>query len=74
MLGDQETPTISFHKETKLLIAVGDPAKLETIDAVLKALSSAPTPRNPAAAAFMERYGIQQPLPAKPAEKPKTEN
>ena len=30
--------TISFHKDTKLLIAVGEPSKLETIDAVLKAL------------------------------------
>jgi hypothetical protein len=35
-------PKISFHKETKLLIAVGDPDKLQTIDAVLKALE--PTP------------------------------
>jgi hypothetical protein len=39
MLGEKETPSISFHKETKLLIAVGEPAKLETIDAVLKALN-----------------------------------
>ena len=43
MLGDDDTPKISFHKETKLLIAVGDPGKLETIDAVLNALRSAPT-------------------------------
>src|SRR5690606_32388061 len=35
MLGEKETPNISFHKETKLLIAVGEPRKLETIDAVL---------------------------------------
>ena len=80
MLGDQETPTISFHKETKLLIAVGDPAKLETIDAVLKALSPAPTPGG----AFSDRIntiiqksaagGSSPPPPAKPAEKPKTEN
>ncbi len=78
MLGDQETPTISFHKETKLLIAVGDPAKLETIDAVLKALQPAPTPGT-----FQERLnalmqnppaGGSSPPPAKPAEKPKTEN
>ena len=40
MLGDTETPNISFHKETKLLIAVGEAEKLETIDAVLKALST----------------------------------
>jgi hypothetical protein len=38
MMGDKDTPTISFHKDTKLLIAVGEPSKLETIDAVLKAL------------------------------------
>ena len=44
MLGDKETPAISFHKETKLLIAVGEPAKLETIDAVLQALQ--PPPEN----------------------------
>ena len=29
---------LSFHKETKLLIAVGDPTQLDAIDAVLKAL------------------------------------
>lgn len=38
MLGEKETPTISYHQETELLIAVGEPGKLETIDAVLKAL------------------------------------
>jgi hypothetical protein len=45
MLGDStSTPSISFHKETKLLIAVGEPGKLEVIDAVLKALE-APKPK-----------------------------
>jgi hypothetical protein len=38
MLGETARPTISFHKDTKLLIAVGEPAKLEIIDAALKAL------------------------------------
>jgi hypothetical protein len=38
MLGDAAPPKISFHKDTKLLIAVGEPGKLETIDAVLRAL------------------------------------
>jgi hypothetical protein len=38
MLGEASPPTISFHKDTKLLIAVGEPSKLEPIDAVLKAL------------------------------------
>ncbi len=40
MLGETNMPSISFHKDTKLLIAVGDPSMLETIDAVLKALGS----------------------------------
>ena len=44
MLGDKETPTISFHKETKLLIAVGEPDKLRVIDDVLKALEPASPP------------------------------
>ena len=43
MLGDDDTPSISFHKETKLLIAVGEPGKLETIDAVLEALRPRPS-------------------------------
>jgi hypothetical protein len=43
MLGETPVPTISFHKDTKLLIAVGEPSKLETIDAVLKALEAART-------------------------------
>ncbi|HEU0039261.1 MAG TPA: hypothetical protein VFR76_08305, partial [Verrucomicrobiae bacterium] len=42
MLGDKETPAISFHKDTKLLIAVGEPNKLETINAVLSALTMPP--------------------------------
>ena len=46
MLGEDDTPKISFHKETKLLIAVGDPEKLETIDAVLQALRSSSGPKN----------------------------
>ena len=44
MLGDKETPTISFHKDTKLLIAVGEPNKLEMINAVLGALTLPPKP------------------------------
>jgi hypothetical protein len=40
MLGDEgaSLPVIKYHKDTKLLIAVGEPSKLETIDAALKAL------------------------------------
>ena len=42
MMDDSDTPTIRFHKETKLLIAVGERSKLETIDAVLMALEPPP--------------------------------
>lgn len=63
MLGDKETPAISFHKDTKLLIAVGEPNKLETIDAVLRALQPRPPPPAPLP-------GLIKP---KPADAPKTE-
>lgn len=42
MMGEGTQPTISFHKETKLLIAVGERSKLETIDAALMALEPPP--------------------------------
>jgi len=67
MLGDKDAPAINFHKDTKLLIAVGDPAKLETIDSVLQALQPAPV-------GFAERLkeintkATVAPTPAKPAE------
>ena len=38
--GDATLPALSFHKETKLLIAVGDYVGLEVIDQVLKALDA----------------------------------
>jgi hypothetical protein len=42
MLGEKSPPTISFHKDTRLLIAVGDADKLQLIDDVLKELSGGP--------------------------------
>jgi hypothetical protein len=48
MLGDADEPSMSFHKDTKLLIAVGEPAKLQIIDSVLRALEA--TLKPPAAA------------------------
>jgi hypothetical protein len=36
---DATRPQISFHKETRLLIAVGDPEKLAVIDGVLQSLN-----------------------------------
>jgi len=56
------TASIRFHKDTKLLIAVGDPSHLETIDAVLSALSGPRTKMPP--------MRPTTPPPAVPAEKP----
>jgi hypothetical protein len=38
MLGESDEPTMSFHKDTRLLIAVGETSRLDIIDSVLKAL------------------------------------
>ena len=43
MMGVTSSPEVSFHKETKLLIAVGEPDKLDVIDNVLKRLSQGKT-------------------------------
>jgi len=40
--GDNPVPTLNYHKETKLLIAVGYPSQLGTIDDALKALRPKP--------------------------------
>ena len=79
MLGDTSPPTISFHKDTKLLIAVGEPSKLETIDAVLQALGGGamPSPVRPGMAPLTQgRRGpaVTGPPMQKPSEKPKSEN
>jgi len=79
MLGDTSPPTISFHKDTKLLIAVGEPSKLETIDAVLQALGGGamPNPARPGMATGPQ--GRRGPAAAgppvqEPSDKPKSEN
>jgi hypothetical protein len=67
MTGDKDTPSISFHKDTKLLIAVGEPGKLETIDAVLKALE--PPVETPVPPPVIDpATGL--PIPAPPVAKP----
>ena len=43
MLGAGPGPAISFHKDTKLLIAVGDEGKLQLIDSVLEQLAKGKT-------------------------------
>ena len=44
MLDQGPGPGMNFHKDTKLLIAVGEPSKLEIIDSVLRALDSQAQP------------------------------
>jgi hypothetical protein len=38
--GETSPPELNYHKETKLLIAYGEPSKLKTIEQVLQALPS----------------------------------
>jgi hypothetical protein len=40
MAGEMPTPELNYHKETKLLIAYGEPNKLQTIQQVLQTLPS----------------------------------
>ena len=40
MAGETPTPELNYHKETKLLIAYGEPNKLQTIQQVLQTLPS----------------------------------
>jgi hypothetical protein len=68
MLGETSQPAISFHKDTKLLIAVGEPSELETIDAALQAL--APPKPQPGPSRVPNRAPSAAPA-ATPAEKPK---
>jgi hypothetical protein len=52
MLGETNTPTISYHKDTKLLIVVGEPSKLQLIDSVLQQLDQGrPQPKREASGA-----------------------
>ena len=73
MMGDTNPPAISFHKDTKLLIAVGEPSKLETIDALLKALGQ-PSPTRMLPGSGSPNRGVSRvPPDQKPAETPKDE-
>jgi hypothetical protein len=54
MAGETSPPEVSFHKDTKLLIAVGDVEKLQIIDSVLQALKPE-TPVNPVLRTLKEK-------------------
>ena len=47
MLGETNPPTLSFHKDTGLLIAVGTPERLQVIDQVLQNLEQPKEQRPP---------------------------
>jgi hypothetical protein len=66
MMGDISTPEISFHKETKLLMAVGEPDKLEVIDNVLRALQPASQPIGIPSAPRLPRFGRPSPSTLSP--------
>ncbi len=68
MLGETSPPTMNFHKETKLLIAVGEPAQLQLIDEVLSQLASgAGTPQPATATSSPLSLPPPQPQPPLPA-------
>lgn len=46
MAGVNPPPELNYHKETKLLIAYGEPVQLQTINSVLNSLPSSNAPRN----------------------------
>ena len=48
MLGENTTPKIKFHQDTKLLIAVGQVERLMVIDEVLEKLPGGPVQVDPA--------------------------
>ena len=63
MLGETNPPTISYHKDTKLLIAVGDPSKLQMIDSVIQQLAEGRPQPQPASQ--RELSGAKDAQPAK---------
>lgn len=65
MLGTEPLPKVSFHKDTKLLIAVGEPEQLEMIDSVLQQLAT----QGPQTARFGRAgFGSASPAPDKSRE------
>ena len=65
MLGETNPPAMTFHKDTKLLIAVGEPGKLKLIEAMLNELALKPRVISPALGA--------EPKPP-PSQPPKSAN
>lgn len=78
LLGDTNQAQMKFHKETKMLIAVGETNQLNTIQAVLRELDPTPAAPKPMGmnAEMMKRYGLTPPpaAPQKAAPKPAPES
>src|SRR5262249_3406924 len=69
MLGEKNPPKISYHKDTKLLIAVGQPEKLDMISQVLQSLV------RPGSAAVSEPLPSRTlPGPARPRQPQENQN
>lgn len=69
MLGETSPPTMNFHKETKLLIAVGEPAQLQIIEEVLSQLATGGGTPRPAMATG-RRLSLPPPQPQPPLPAP----
>lgn len=75
MAGEEHLPELNYHKETKLLIAFGEPRQLQTITEVLATLPDSNAAENDAAALLrnLERKRVQEasvPPPAPIGPKP----
>lgn len=58
--GETALPELSYHKETKLLIAFGEPNKLKTIDNVLQKLPASNTTRDELNSLWQQIHDLQK--------------
>jgi hypothetical protein len=72
MSGDPAKPELNYHKETKLLIAFGEPGKLNVIDEVLKALQPPPEDSGQILRRLLEKRQQETPILAAPVSQPST--
>jgi hypothetical protein len=72
MSGDPAKPELNYHNETKLLIAFGEPGKLNVIDEVLKALQPPPEDSGQILRRLLEKRQQETPTLAAPISPPST--
>jgi hypothetical protein len=71
MSGETSLPELNYHKETKLLIAYGEPDKLRTIDSVLRTLPSSNATRTELDGLWVAVHNLQAEMgKLKPASAP----